>query len=720
VLSATGCGTPADDDGAVKWYRLAAEGWHEDAQRNLGYMYYAGRGVTRDIVQAVKWFRRASARGRAVGLTLMGFTFAGGRERERGLPQDDVLAYFFWSAAKAQGDAAMQRALDDIRRRMSPEQVAEAGRLLAAWQETPDRTLEDWVSLLGAPYSGDSDEAQKRVRDAGAEAVPALAAALRTAGHGPHLMELCEEVRRIGPAAREAAPALEALLASRPAEDAYRPFAASALARIDPARGKAHVAELERCSLGSKRWRPWVRLGCLFALDDVESPSVPVRIALLADEDADLRAMAARGLGKAPAAQVRVPLEKAVHDPVLDVRVRAASSLITAAPDASAAARPPLLEGLCTGTGLDASLVADTLAEVPPEVGQKAAGTLAGYLSDPKCQTWAAVALGRLDAPRTVPVLGLLRKALASDDEWLRRSAGWTLGSMGPLAREALADLEEAARKDPDLAFSRDRLKAPPPGLEGLRLQEVRLVALGKREGASVAYLMHDTGSVWEVRAGQRLFDGAVERVDALGLDFVAGEASARPGRTRLTLFAGAAPAPHGLDPKQYNGTPLSIDLEADVTTFAMMIGPFSGLNLALEAGTRGPVRIAARDAPWDGVLERALHGGGFRARIDRSIVRIGREDRMGAMRPLSSGPWSGQPISISVRNADMRDIARLFAHISGLTVDLSPPEPYEPVTIVVQDVPWDEAFDLIMASHGWSYRKDGDRLRVEVPGAGR
>jgi hypothetical protein len=138
-----------------------------------------------------------------------------------------------------------------------------------------------------------------------------------------------------------------------------------------------------------------------------------------------------------------------------------------------------------------------------------------------------------------------------------------------------------------------------------------------------------------------------------------------------------------------------------------------------VEAGTRGPVRIAARDAPWDGVLERALSGGGFGARIDRTYVRIGRGDRLGALRPLSSRKWSGQPITLSVRNADMRDLARLFADISGLSVDLSPPEPYEPVTILVKDVPWDEAFELIVASHGWTYRVDGDRLRVEVPKAG-
>jgi len=726
VLHATGCGVGPDDTEAVRWYRLAAEGWHGDAQRNLGYMYYAGRGVPKDVPAAAKWFRRAWGRGRAVSLALAGMTFHSRRGGDLGLPQDDGLAWFSWTAAVAEGDTAMQRYLDEIQGQMRPEQIAEARELLAAWQKTAERGLEEWVFLLGSPDPDDSEEAQKQVRDAGPAAVPLLTSALRTAGHGPHMMALSEAVREIGPPAREAAPALEALLVSRPADDRYRPFVVSALARIDPARGKAHVPELERCSRGSQVWRAWVRLGCLFALDDVESPSVSTRVALLLDEDADVRGMAARGLRKAPAAEVRAPLEKAVHDPVLSVRVRAASSLVLAAPDAATAAVPALLEGLCKGTAREADLVADTFGDAPHEVGQKAVDAIAGFLADPKCQTWAAVALGRIDGSRAVPVLGLLRKALASDDEWLRRAAAWTLGGMGPLAREALADLEEAARKDPDLAFARDRVKAPArvPGLEGLRLKEVRLVALGKRDGTNVAYLMHETGSVWEARAGQRLFDGAVERVDGLGLDFAGeGAASGAPapgGRERVTLFAAGGPAPHGFDPRKYNGDPLSIDFDGDVTTFAMMIGQVSGLNIVVEAGTRGPVRIAARDAPWDGVLEKALSGGGFGARIDRTYVRVGRADHLGAMRPLSSRKWSGRPITLAFRNADMRDLSRLFADISGLTLDPLPPEPYAPVTAFVQDVPWDEAFELIVASLGWSYRIDGDHLRVEAPKPGR
>ena len=56
-------GVPADYAEAVKWFRLAAEQGHADAQKNLGRMYEIGHGVSRDEAEAVKWFRKAAAQG---------------------------------------------------------------------------------------------------------------------------------------------------------------------------------------------------------------------------------------------------------------------------------------------------------------------------------------------------------------------------------------------------------------------------------------------------------------------------------------------------------------------------------------------------------------------------------------------------------------------------------------------------------------------------------
>ena len=48
---------------AVKWFRLAADQGHADAQTNLGICYAKGEGVTQDFTEAVRWFGLAADQG---------------------------------------------------------------------------------------------------------------------------------------------------------------------------------------------------------------------------------------------------------------------------------------------------------------------------------------------------------------------------------------------------------------------------------------------------------------------------------------------------------------------------------------------------------------------------------------------------------------------------------------------------------------------------------
>jgi len=45
---------------AVKWYRMAAERGHAQAQLKLGWMFTVGLGVPEDPIEAIRWYRRAS------------------------------------------------------------------------------------------------------------------------------------------------------------------------------------------------------------------------------------------------------------------------------------------------------------------------------------------------------------------------------------------------------------------------------------------------------------------------------------------------------------------------------------------------------------------------------------------------------------------------------------------------------------------------------------
>ena len=61
-----------DDAEAVRWYRQAADQGLAEAQFNLGWMYYKGRGVRQDYAEAVRWYRQAAAQGHASAQTLLG------------------------------------------------------------------------------------------------------------------------------------------------------------------------------------------------------------------------------------------------------------------------------------------------------------------------------------------------------------------------------------------------------------------------------------------------------------------------------------------------------------------------------------------------------------------------------------------------------------------------------------------------------------------------
>ena len=54
-----------DETKAVKYYKMAAEKGHPQAQYNLGVMFKKGLGAKRNAGTARKWFQKAAAQGLA-------------------------------------------------------------------------------------------------------------------------------------------------------------------------------------------------------------------------------------------------------------------------------------------------------------------------------------------------------------------------------------------------------------------------------------------------------------------------------------------------------------------------------------------------------------------------------------------------------------------------------------------------------------------------------
>ena len=99
--------TVKNDTEAVKWYRLAAEQGHEEAQYRLGMMYADGRGVAKNETEAVQWFRRSAEQGYKMAENALGNMYANSA-LDKAKAQDEAGAVEQYRLAAEQGNAEAQ------------------------------------------------------------------------------------------------------------------------------------------------------------------------------------------------------------------------------------------------------------------------------------------------------------------------------------------------------------------------------------------------------------------------------------------------------------------------------------------------------------------------------------------------------------------------------------------------------------------------------------
>jgi len=76
------------------------------------------------------------------------------------------------------------------------------------------------------------------------------------------------------------------------------------------------------------------------------------------------------------------------------------------------------------------------------------------------------------------------------------------------------------------------------------------------------------------------------------------------------------------------------------------------------------------------------------------------------------SGKYTGEPISVNLKDVDLRDFFRLIHEISGLNVVLDPAVKGN-LTIVLDEVPWDQALDIVLQNNGLDKQLNGNVMRI-------
>jgi type IV pilus assembly protein PilQ len=82
--------------------------------------------------------------------------------------------------------------------------------------------------------------------------------------------------------------------------------------------------------------------------------------------------------------------------------------------------------------------------------------------------------------------------------------------------------------------------------------------------------------------------------------------------------------------------------------------------------------------------------------------------------RTLAEGQsqFTGEPISLDLKDADIKDVFRTISQLTGLNIVIDP-EVRGTVTVQLENVPWDQALDLILKQNGLGYVLENNIMRI-------
>ncbi len=77
---------------------------------------------------------------------------------------------------------------------------------------------------------------------------------------------------------------------------------------------------------------------------------------------------------------------------------------------------------------------------------------------------------------------------------------------------------------------------------------------------------------------------------------------------------------------------------------------------------------------------------------------------------------FTGEPISLDLKDADIKDVFRTISQLTGLNIVIDP-EVRGTVTVQLEDVPWDQALDLILKQNSLGYVLENNIMRIATTG---
>jgi type IV pilus assembly protein PilQ len=171
-------------------------------------------------------------------------------------------------------------------------------------------------------------------------------------------------------------------------------------------------------------------------------------------------------------------------------------------------------------------------------------------------------------------------------------------------------------------------------------------------------------------------------------------------------------------DPKPQDGKPAAQDFVLVEPSYAPKkdVAPVETPARVVEAASRFVERpegnlLPAANAAMPAQAASAPASGPAAPAIEPA-VNLAAEQKSHPAQATAGPKYTGEPISVNLKDVDLKDFFRLIHEISGLNVVLDP-EVKGTLTIVLDDVPWDQALDIVLKNNTLSRQLDGNVLRI-------
>ena len=133
----------------------------------------------------------------------------------------------------------------------------------------------------------------------------------------------------------------------------------------------------------------------------------------------------------------------------------------------------------------------------------------------------------------------------------------------------------------------------------------------------------------------------------------------------------------------------------------------------AQEAAAKFADKTAAELLPANVNAAQATQSVSSSTGITPAVNLAAEQKAQAGQQPAAVGPkYTGEPISVNLKDVDLKDFFRLIHEISGLNVVLDP-NVHGTLTVVLDDVPWDQALDIVLKNNDLARELEGNVLRI-------